>query len=735
MPHETIQEKLIKAVQHQATGDYLKAQALFLQIVEVEPTNFAALYSLAAISANTGHHAAALAYANHAILIQPQFANTYFVRSIANFHLNKFLLALADIDKALTLDPELPNANNHRALVLAHMNDPDTLNQQQTIGKLTQEALVLQGQGQFEEAYRAFNKILEIDENNFAALYSLGVLEGQQGQKEKSLNYFTKVVESEPQSALGQFALATAQQNMGLFESALESFDRSLALDPNYLAAYSNKTSLLHSMNRHLDAINTADAALKISPEDPASLCNKGYLLTEFKQFSAASEHFKKLLQVNPDFDYAEGLHAYSRLHSCDWTDYELNRQRVLAGVRAGKHVCNPLVFMALSDSAADAKKCAVDFGIHRYPAAKEPLWRGRKYHHRKKRVAFISSDFREHPVGYLLIGMIENMHKAHIETIGISLGVRDKSELYKRYRNGFDHYLDCSDKTSVEIANLLHSLEVDIAIDLSGYTAGTRLDILSYRPAPVQMTYLGFPGTLGLPYVDYIIADKVIIPEESQIHYTEKVLYLPHCYLPRDTSVLPAVNTMSRSELGLPDSGTLFCSFNHDYKINPPMFKIWMELLNEVPKSILWLMSLNDDARQNLSKYATEAGIDPARLAFATRVPRVEDHLARYRHVDVFLDTFPYNGHTTAGDALLAGTPLVTMAGQSFASRVASSLLTDVNQNTLYSTSQLSEYKEMALKALGEKEKFKINEWPNDSMKQSQALENIVLSATILTY
>jgi protein O-GlcNAc transferase len=230
--------------------------------------------------------------------------------------------------------------------------------------------------------------------------------------------------------------------------------------------------------------------------------------------------------------------------------------------------------------------------------------------------------------------------------------------------------------------------MEIDIAIDLSGHTEGTRLDVLSHRPAPVQMTYLGFPGTLGLPFIDYLIADPRIIPPELQKHYAEKILYLPHCYLPRDTSVVPSPITPKRSDFGLPEEGFVFCSFNHDYKINPQIFKIWMQLLNEVKNSVLWLMKLNDSAQARLIKTAKDYDVESDRIIFASRLPRVEDHLARYFLADLFLDTFPYNGHTTAWDALRTGLPVVSLSGSTFASRVASSLLQDAGISELSCTS-----------------------------------------------
>jgi predicted O-linked N-acetylglucosamine transferase (SPINDLY family) len=252
-------------------------------------------------------------------------------------------------------------------------------------------------------------------------------------------------------------------------------------------------------------------------------------------------------------------------------------------------------------------------------------------------------------------------------------------------------------------------------------------------------MTYLGFPGTLGLPFIDYLIADPRIIPPESQQHYKEKILYLPHCYLPRDTSVVPSPVTPKRSDFGLPDKGFVFCSFNHDYKINPPMFKVWMELLKEVPGSVLWLMKLNDAAQANLTKEALKHGVDPTRMVYATRVPLVEDHLARYRLADLFLDTYPYNGHTTAGDALSAGLPVLTMCGESFASRVAASLMHDIGDTTLV-CSTFQQYQDNALKYANSKElrlstklalqqMLALKKWPPSSIDQADAIQKILNS------
>jgi protein O-GlcNAc transferase len=288
-----------------------------------------------------------------------------------------------------------------------------------------------------------------------------------------------------------------------------------------------------------------------------------------------------------------------------------------------------------------------------------------------------------------LIAGVFERHDKTRFETIAISLGVDDQSRLRARMLKAFDRFVDVRGMGSLPIAQLMREMEVDIAIDLGGYTSDTRTEVFAYRPAPVQVNYLGYPGSMGSDYYDYILADKQVIPVEQQRFYTEKVAYLPDAYLPTDPSVQISERTPTRAECGLPESGFVFCSFSHDYKISPPLFDIWMRLLKQVPGSVLWLMARGDLAQGNLRKEAAARGVDPRRLVFAGRVPLVEDHLARYRQADLFLDTFPYNAHTTAADALMAGLPVLTYVGNAFPARVAGSLLTALGMTELVTRSQ----------------------------------------------
>ena len=733
---------LEKALALQSAGETDAAQNLFEQVLKSDGNNAVALYSMAVMSSARKDFEKALKFIKPVTLSHPNFAQAHLAKSVILFNLGQFEEALKAAEKAIHLEPSLPNAQAHldtvqvaKGMLQAQGQRHETLNPE--VNALTQQAIAHQGQGEHNEAIALLNQALVIEPDFFSALYSLGISLGAIGQKMTALDCFIKAADVAPHLPIGHFAKAQSYADLGLADDALASFDKTIEVDPAYTQAYTNKAALLQAINRHHDALLTLIACVEVDPNNALAYEGQGHLLSQFKQFDLSVNAFKRVLEIDPNYSYAEGHLMHARLSCCDWTDYEESRNRIIDGIRAGKKVCGAMTIMSITDDAELARKCIEIYAKDKYGDPLLKLWNGEKYAHRRKRVAFISADFRTHPVGYLLVEMIENFDKSQFELTGVFTGTSDGSDLWKRYRCAFDHYIDAKNIPSFELAKLLRAMEIDIAIDLSGHTEGSRLDVLSHRPAPVQMTYLGFPGTLGLQFIDYLIADPRIIPPEQQKHYTEKILYLPHCYLPRDTSVVPSTITPKRSDFGLPEEGFVFCSFNHDYKINPPMFKVWMDLLKEVSGSVLWLMKLNETAQANLTKESLKHGVDPARLVYATRVPRVEDHLARYRLADLFLDTFPYNGHTTAGDALSAGLPVVTVCGNSFASRVAVSLLHDIGVNDLVSEN-LNEFHDKALFFAANKYqvvsivnalllKVADQEWPPTSKAQAEALQTIL--------
>lgn len=663
----------------QNKGDLHAARKEYERVLEIEPQNQVALYSLAGILDGFGCHVEALEYINKFIKINASFALAYLARSIIQTHLGKFDAALADARHAAGIDSENTAIRAQVESVSSALKSPTSSDGHSELQLSLNLALQLQNSGRVQEASIAFIRILSDHPSNYVANYSLGVIHSQAGQNELAIEFLERAARANPSLALSYFALGTTYQQMGLFEAAIKEFDRALNFDVNYLEAYTNKANVLHSLNRHKEALLCLEDALRVSPNDTKILNNRGYILTEFKQNLLAAKTFERVLELDPGHDYTLGLKAFAKMHACDWSSYDEDLQSIHEGLADGRRKINPLALAAISGSVEMAAQCSRIFGTHRFPKANIQLWSGEKYQHRKPRVAFISSDFREHPVGFLSIGLIENLKDFGLETYAISLGIDDKSELYKRYRLGFCQYLDLSDRTARGIAETVRALEIDIAIDLSGYTSGSKIDVFSYRPAPVQATYLGFPGSLALPYIDYLIADRVTVPEDQLSHYSERVLYLERCYLPRDTLDHSSLTAKSRSDYGLPSDGPVLCAFNHTYKITPRIFDVWCQLLKKYDKGVLWLSESNSEVREQLQLRASERGIDPNRLVFAQRVPSVTEHLARYQIADIFLDTFPYNGHTTAFDCLVAGLPIVTMRETSFASRVASSLLNDL--------------------------------------------------------
>ena len=557
-------------------------------------------------------------------------------------------------------------------------------------------AISLQQSGDLEGAEHGFLNVLALCPAHPAAAYSLGVIALRRNDHVQA-RHWAKVGLMAHSNYAPLFFLAAAGLRAagGATATILEFFDRAIALQPDYVEALVNSGVVLREVLRHKEALARFNRVLEIDPTHQTALSNMGILLTEFKQSESAIAMFQRLVREHPDADYASGLLLFERLHICDWTDYDAQVTAIIHACQQGKRSCKSLPMMAISDQASDTLQAAKIFAEHLYGSDGGQLWRGPRAVHEKIRLAYISPDLREHPVGHLMVGVIEQHDKARFELTAISLGIDDKSRIRGRMLGAFDRFVDASRLNSQQIAQLIRSLEIDVLVDLGAFTADSRPDVLAQRPAPIQVNYLGYAGSMGVDYMDYIIADRQVIPPHHWPHYVEKVVYLPDDYMPTDNRIeIP--EPPPRSTYGLPDDALVFCAFNHDFKITPHIYAIWMRLLVKHPRSVLWMISRNETAQRNLRAHAVSHGVDPERLIFAKRVPRVEDHLARYRLVDLFLDTYPYNAHTTAADALMAGCPVVTCMGEAFHARVAGSHLQAVGMAEL-ATHSLAEYEALA--------------------------------------
>jgi predicted O-linked N-acetylglucosamine transferase (SPINDLY family) len=694
-------------------------------------------YYLSKIEAQRNRFEDSISFINKAIAINSSTPEFYLAKSIINMNMGSLNESLHNAKLALSFNPSYIDAQTQFNTLNDLMNPGTGILQE--INSLNSIALNLQAQNKYLEAEKLFFKVLEHDSSNFIALYSLGMLHIHQNDPICAIQYFDVLQTKTPNHELVLFALGTCYKNIGQFKKAIDYYDLNISINPSYMNSYHNKAAIQQQLNQHKDALLTLVQATTVNPNDFQSLEGQGILLSQYKEYSKAAEVFKNLYDRNPSYPYIQGNLLNARLHNCDWSDFKDLTHEIEQGIHEGLPVTNPLTLMTFCTSADKALTCARNFGLHKYPPSSITLYNGENYKHLKKKIAFISGDFREHPVGYLIIGVIESFDKDLYEITGIFTGNPDKSTVWQRFCCTFDNFLNCATKTDLEIAQLIRSLEIDYLIDLSGYTADTRLSVLSYRPAPVQMTYLGFPGTLGLPYVDYIIGDRITIPDNLFNSYSEQPLQLNFNYLPRDTSVTPSDKCYTRNDFDLPTDAVVFCCFNHLYKITPSIFSVWMRLLDEVKGSVLWLMQQNNlESKENLLKAASALGVDPSRIIFATRLPDIRDHLKRFGLADIFLDTFPYNGHTTCSDALFSGLPVVTLYSDTFASRVCFSLLNDLGLEILAANTIEDYYSKVKFLALNQNElneiKYQLNKrvekniWPIRSTLFSSNLAKIIM-------
>lgn len=465
--------------------------------------------------------------------------------------------------------------------------------------------------------------------------------------------------------------------------------------------AWQTDPSVATTIRRIMDAWQYAGTAIDMteSPpklDDAKAWASHAEQCWNTKSLAEAIEASDRALALDPGNIAGARIGIIARLCACDWRRRDADERKVAAGTKAGRAVLTPFWHCAISDSAADSLAVARLGGRGLMPSP-SPLWRGEQYRHDRIHLAYCSTDFRDHVVADVMTGCFEHHDKSRFETTAFSLGPDDGSSRRRRVATAFDHFIDVRTMTDLEIARAIREHETDIVIDLNGYSGDRRTGIFAHRPAPVQVVYQGYAGTMGLPFYDYVIADRIVIPPECQSDYSEHVVYLPHTYMPHDNRQLIAARTPTRAEAGLPRQGFVFASHNNDYKLNPETFDIWMRLLRTIEGSVLWLKSLNPWAMINLRREAGTRGVAPDRLIFAPRLLRTEDHLARLRLADLFLDTRPYNAHATACDALWAGVPVLTCPGKTFPSRVAASLLSAVDLPELAAGS-VAEYEAIAI-------------------------------------
>ena len=638
-------------------GSFSEAEGAFTKASELRPDSAGTHYNLGSVLAAKGKFGKAITSFERALAIEPNHAETHNALGTALKELGKLRQAIDSHQRAILMKPDLASAHNN-------------------LGNALME------EGRLEEAVGSFQKAIAITPGVALVHNNLGTVFIDMGKLDEAVESLQRALQIAPDYAEAHSNLGNALRDRGQFSEAIASYERAIEIDPTLATAYNNLGTALLDRRRLADAVANFERALQIKPTFVSAYHNLGNALVDQGRLDEAVDCFDKVLKLKPDHSFALSQKLHQQAHMCDWTSFgELEEITQSLGMEGNP--ATPFTMLAREDNPsrqlqrarAYAKKLGK--GIQRVcPApSRQP--------HEKIRIGYFSGHFHDHATLYLMSGLLREHDRQRFETYAFSYGATHFGEMRERAMADADHFIDVSDMPDQAVVDLARKHEIDIGIDLMGYTQHTRSRLFAHGLAPVQINYLVYPGTMGADFIDYIIADPIAIPESERHAFAEKVIYLPDSYQPNDNKRVIAETQTTRADFGLPDGGVVFCCFNNNYKISPREFDIWMRLLCKVEGSVLWLLRGNRWSEVNLRNEAVKRGIDPDQLVFADRLPHGE-HLARHKHADLFVDTFNYNAHTTASDAVWAGLPVITKVGRQFSARVGASLLAAVGLSEL---------------------------------------------------
>jgi predicted O-linked N-acetylglucosamine transferase (SPINDLY family) len=665
---------LEQAFRFHQIGNLVEAERLYLNVIAADPLSFNAFRLLGVLRAQQGRNTEALELIGRALEVKPDVAKALSNYGSVLASLGRLEEALVSFDKALWL--ELVDDERSELLI--------------------RRGLTFSALKRFDEALGSYGEALNINPRSVEALNNRGVALLALKRNEEALKNYDAVLAIAPESVETLDNRGLALRGLNRLDEALINHDAALAIRSDDAEALNNRGITLLALKRHEDAIKSFEAALAINPNFADAIHNRGDALWSLRRTSEALVAYESVLTINPEHAYAFGGRAAAALNLCDWRRTAEITDQIKTHIAAHKPGIAPAVLFGYSDDPMLQLECAKLRALDRIPAKRRLVPSAASRHAGKIKLAYLSPDFHSHATAYLMAELFERHDRRHFDVMGISFGPDDGSEMRARLLKAFDEFHDVRRKSDQEVASLLRDSNVHIAIDLNGHMQSSRPGIFSYRPCPVQVSYLGYPGTMGADFIDYIIADPIVAPFDQQPFFSEKIVHLPECYQVNDSKRAVAMEVPSRKDMGLPDRGPVFCCFNNSWKITAPVFDVWMRLLRAVPNSALWLLEDNAAASTNLRVEAAARGADLQRLVFAARTTP-EKHLARHSLADLFLDTLPYNAHTTASDSLWMGVPLVTCLGKAFSGRVAASLLHAVGLPELV-TRTLEDYENLAL-------------------------------------
>lgn len=668
------------AIAEASTKNLNVANEMLTQILKIEPTHYDAIYTKSRVLMDLNEHSEALPYHNLAIQYRPNNFWAYLNRGNTHSALKDFDSALTDYNKTIELNDLLPEAFCNKANVLYEL-------------------------GLLEASLTAYRKAIDLKSDYPEAWYGQGNALLKLNRADEAIDSYKRAIDLNPTYAEAWNQIGNAQSGLNFHHDALFSFEQAIVVNPGYAGAWYNRGNALRHLKYQEEALESYDRALAIKPDYPEAWLNRGNTLSDLKQHDEALLSYDQALKNNPELPYALGNRIQAQMKICEWSGFEVYLKNLEEKIIRNEKASHPFYVLGLFDSPELQKISAETYAKDKAKplGLLGPLNPPRNA--KRIRIGYFSMDFREHPVSSLIAELFELHDREQFEVYGFSFGPNTQDPIRNRLEKSFDKFFDVENHDALGIAALARQLEINIAVDLGGYTRDSRPKIFAERAAPIQINYLGYPGTMGGTNYEYLIADESLIPENFQTTFAEKIIYLPHCYQANDSKRRISSHSFSRADLGLPAEKFIFCCFNNSWKITPEIFDCWMRILGASQNSVLWLFSDNELASTNLRNEAVKRGISSERLVFAEPKP-LEEHLARYRMADLFIDTLPYNAHTTASDALWAGLPILTLRGKAFAGRVASSLLRNIGLSELV-TETLDEYQSLAIELAFNPEKL----------------------------
>ena len=696
-----VQPAFAQAIALHQRGQLAAAEKIYEDILRRQPGNFDALHLLGLISAQTGRSERGVDLIRRAIRLNGNVADAHNNLGNALRDLRRFDEALASFERATALRHDLAPALFNRGLTLADLgrHEEALASYDRVIALVPGHAdahrnrgAALRKLGRLDEALACLDRAIALRPNDAGAHNDRGNVLNDLERFDEALASYDRA----PGIAGACYNRGNVLTRLDRLEEAVASFDQAIALRPDYGEAYNNRGMALLRLRQPDAALASIDKAIQYKGDDAAAHANRGKVLSMLECYHEALAAYDRAIALKPDQADIEGYRLHAKSQICDWANFDADCAQLIETIRNRNATTAPFLFCSVPSSAADQLLCATRWTAKNHPPSENQRWRGERYHHDRIRIGYFSSDFCSHATAHLMAGMLECHDRSTFETAAISWSPNNDPKMRRRLEASFDRFVEVGDMNDDAVADLIRRLEIDILVDLKGFTGGSRTRVLGRRPAPIQVNYLGYPGTLGAPFIDYIIADRTVIPHHHREFYSEKVVALPDSYQANDDKRVITDRVFARSEVGLAPTGFVFCCFNNNYKITPGMFERWMRILGRVEGSMLWLLEAHAESGANLRKEAVARGIAAERLVFAQRAS-LPDHLARHRLADLFLDNIPVNAHTTASDALWAGLPVLTILGDTFVGRVAASLLHAVGLPELIAESPEA-YEQMAV-------------------------------------